>query len=156
VTRSLFDDPGLDAPFLSRLAGRARQRRLASDLADAELEEGLWMDRELETVSVTLPRMAADSRSSGRYVTDPPLELHDGQRLVVTLEPTTDASWIASARRLLASPGDPRPALVLRLWATDGSRSARLLLPEGEETVAALLSFDPGATPTVEVQVDPG
>lgn len=154
MTRSIPDELNLHGSLLSALARRGRERRLARELADAELEEGLWVDAELGAVRATLPRMAADSGTPGRYATDPPLELPGGQRVMVTLEPTTEGAWIASARRLLASPAAPRPAIVVRLSSADGASARRLLLSEGEELVADLFAWDPGGAPSIDAYID--
>lgn len=154
MTRTLLDGRyDGDAGLLGALATRARERRLAADLAEAEFLEGAWVEPEPGRVSAPLLRLAADSGDASRYATEPPLDLPDGTGLRVTLEPTSDGAWIVTAERLYHLAGGlvrSRPRVSVRVSAREDERGFTLILPEGEDIVATRASFEPGASPAIE------
>lgn len=154
MTRSILDELALEGGALRALAREARVVRLAQDLAQAELEDGLWVEPEPGAVAAPLLRLAAAVDGAERYAVDPPLALEDGSRLRVTMEPTAEGSWVVTAERLRGEGASrPRPAVQVRITGQGSSPAVRLDLPEGEDFVSALVSFEPGPAPQIEAQL---
>lgn len=170
MSRDIYDALLSDQPidgevqaFLGALTRLARARRLAFAMADAEYQEGLWVqdvdegeeeeEEEPGAANAPMMRLAAEERGRARFGLASPLAVRGvaGLKVDVQIDPTSDGGWLLTVTRVGPMEGE----IAVTVRGADGSVEIDILpgegaaqtwldaIPEGELRVAAKVAGDP-------------